>query len=231
MKRLSKRFKKYLQVVEKERLYTLQEAVNMFKDLPHPRFDETVEVACSLNIDPKQPEQMARGGVVLPHGIGKEVKICAFCKGEDIKKAQEAGADFAGSTELIEKVKQGWLEFDKACSSAEMMKEVAQLGRFLGPRGMMPSQKTATVGPDIAWIVKDLKGGKVQFKTDKTGNIHAVVGRISFSVQALCENAKILIKAILASRPASVKGRFIKNLCMTTSMGPSVRLDTAKLEV
>ena len=229
MKDSSKRFKKCLEAIEKDKLYSLEEAVSILKDLPHPKFDETVEISCRLNIDPKQSEQMVRVTTVLPHGIGKEVRVIVFCKGEDINKAKEAGADFAESSELIEKIKKGWLEFDKAASTPEMMREVAQLGKILGPRGLMPSPKAGTVGPDIAHIVKDLKSGKVQFKGDKTANIHTVAGKMSFSVQDICENAMVLIKAILSARPAAVKGRFIRNLSISTTMGPAIKLDTGKL--
>lgn len=229
MKRDSKRLKKCREGIEKDKYYPLEEAVTVLKGIPHPKFDETVEIACKLNINPKQTEQMVRGTIVLPHGIGKEVKVCVFCKGEDINKAKEAGADFAGAAELIEKVKQGWLDFDHAASTPEMMKEVAQLGRVLGPRGMMPSPKVGTVGPDIGKIVKDLKGGKVQFKADKTANIHAVVGKMSFPVQNICENTQALLKTILSSRPSSVKGRYIKKICISSTMGPAINLDLGKL--
>jgi len=229
MRKASKRFKKCLQALEKDKYYSLKEAVAILKNLPHPKFDETVELACKLNIDPKQSEQIVRGTTALPHGIGKAVIVCVFCKGEDINKAKEMGADFAGSADLIEKIKKGWLEFDKAASTPEMMKEVAQLGKVLGPRGMMPSPKVGTVGPDIARIVKDLKSGKVQFKADKTANIHAVAGKVSFSAQDICENASTLIKAILSVRPAAVKGRYIKNASISTTMGPAVRLDVARI--
>lgn len=229
MGRTSKRFKKCLQAFKKDKNYSLEEAVSVLKDLPHPKFDETVDLACNLGLDLKQAEQTVRGSVVLPHGIGKKVRVCVFCKGEDVNKAKEADADFAGSTELIEKIKGGWLEFDKAASSPEMMKEVAQLGKILGPRGMMPSPKAGTVGPDIARIVKELKSGKVQFKSDKTANIHVAVGKISFSVEHICENAMTLIKAILIARPAAVKGRFIKKMGISTTMGPGLSLDLARL--
>lgn len=229
MRKPSKRFKKCLEKVEKNKNYSLKEAVDILKGFPVAKFDETVDLACSLNIDPKQSEQLVRGTTVLPHGTGKTVKVCAFCKGDDINKAKDAGADFVGSAELIEKVKKGWLEFDKACSSAEMMREVAQLGKVLGPRGMMPSPKAGTVGEDIGRIVKELKSGKVQFKTDKTANIHAAVAKVSFSAQNICENASSLLKAIISARPASVKGRYIKNASISTTMGPALKLDTARL--
>ena len=202
----------------------------MLKKLAPPKFDETVEISCSLNIDPKQSERLVRGSIILPHGIGKSVKVIAFCKGEDINKAKQAGADFSGSSDLIDKVKGGWLEFDKACATAEMMKDVAQLGKVLGPRGLMPSPKSGTVGPDIASIIKELKAGKVQFKTDKTANIHAVVGKVSFAAEQICENASTLIKAVLAARPAAVKGRFIKNMTITTTMGPGIKLDMGRIK-
>lgn len=229
MKRLSKRLKSCLEKVEKDKLYNLEEAVSLLKGLPHAKFNETVEVACNLNIDPKQSDVTVRGTVILPHGIGKEVKICVFCKGEDVKKAKDAGADFVGSTDLIEKIKGGWLEFDQAASTPEMMKDVAQLGKVLGPRGLMPNPKAGTVGPDIERIVKDLKSGKVQFKADKTGNVHAAVGKVSFSVQDICDNASSLLTAILAARPPAVKGRFVQTVSISTTMGPAVKLDLGRL--
>ena len=231
MKSPSKRFKKCLEAVQKDKFYSLQEAISILKNVSHSKFDETVEIACSLNIDSKGSEQMVRGTTVLPHGIGKEVKIAVFCKGEDVNKAKAATADFVGGLELIEKVKGGWMGFDKAASTPEMMKEVAQLGRILGPRGLMPSPKVGTVGPDIAQIVRELKSGKVQFKADKTGNVHTVAGKLSFPDQNICENSTALIKAILAARPTVVRGRFIKSISITTTMGPAVKLDTGKLGV
>ncbi len=228
-RKISKRLKKCLQAIEQDKSYSLEEAVSLLKNMPHPKFDETVELACRLNIDPKHSEQIVRGTMVLPHGLGKKVRVCVFCKGEDVNKAKNAGADFAGSSELLDKIKKGWLEFDKTASTPEMMKEVAQLGKFLGPRGLMPSPKTGTVGPDIAQIVKELTSGKVQFKADKSANIHAVAGKVSFSVQQICENALALIKAIIAARPTTVKGRYIQNVSITTTMGPALRLDSGKL--
>ncbi len=231
MRKVSKRLKKCFEAVKKDNSYSLEEAVSILKNMLHPKFDETVELACKLNIDPKNSDQIVRGATILPHGLGKKVRVCVFCKGEDIKKAGDAGADFAGSSELIEKIKNGWLDFDKSAATAEMMKEVAQLGKVLGPRGLMPSPKAGTVGPDIARIVKELKSGKVQFKTDKTANIHSAAGKVSFSVQQICENTSALIKAILAARPAAVKGRYIKNITITSTMGPAIKLDAGKLGV
>jgi len=225
----SKRFKKCMEAVEKDKAYALEQAVSILKKLEHPKFDETVEIACSLNVDPKQTEQTVRGTTVLPHGIGKTVKVCVFCKGEDINRAKEAGADFAGGAEFIEKIKKGWLKFDKAASTPEMMKEVAQLGKVLGPRGMMPSPKAGTVGPDVERIVKELKSGKVQFKADKSAIIHAALGKISFPAEHLCENTRHLINAIFSVRPSAVKGHYIKNISLTTTMGPAVKLDTSRI--
>lgn len=230
MKKLSKRLKQAVSTLEKDKLYTLQEAVTILKGLPHPKFDETVEVACNLGIDPKQTDQAVRGSTLLPHGVGKKVTVCVFCKGEDTNKAKDAGADFVGNEDLIEKIKKGWLGFDRVAATPEMMREVAPLGKMLGPRGLMPSPKAGTVGPDIGKIVKELKAGKVQFKADKTGNLHTVAGKISFSEEAICENVATLIKTIMASRPAAVKGRFMKTLTLSTSMGPSLKLDTARIK-
>jgi large subunit ribosomal protein L1 len=228
MKR-SKRFKQCLKLIETEKAYSLQEAVLLLKKFPPVKFNESVDLVCKLNVDPKQLEQSIRGALVLPHGLGKTVKVCAFCKGEDVGKAEAAGADFAGSNDLIAKIKSGWLQFDKTAATPEMMKEVAQLGKTLGPRGLMPSPKSGTVGADIAGIVKELKAGKVQFKADKSANIHTAVGKSSFSTQDICENISAIIKAIGLNRPAQVKGRFIRRMSISTTMGPAISLDMGKL--
>ncbi|MFH1046265.1 MAG: 50S ribosomal protein L1 [Candidatus Omnitrophota bacterium] len=225
MGKISKRLKKSSEAIDKKKAYELLEAIKLLKNAQPAKFDETVELVCSLNIDPKQSEQTVRGAITLPHGIGKTVKVCVFCKGEDAPKAKEAGADFVGSNELIDKIKGGWLEFDKAASTPEMMRDVAQLGKVLGPRGLMPSPKAGTVGADIAAIVKELKTGKIQFKADKTANVHAAIGKISFPEQNIYENATVLLKAISGSRPATAKGRFFKKASISSTMGPGIRLD------
>lgn len=229
MKRPSKKFKQCLKLIEKEKGYSLEEAVSLLKKFPPAKFDETVDIACKLNVDPKQSEQSIRGTLILPHGLGKTVKVCVFCKGEDADKAKAAGADFVGSSDLIGKIKSGWLQFDKTAATPEMMREVAQLGKTLGPRGLMPSPRSGTVGADIASIVKELKTGKIQFKADKGANIHTAVGKSSFPAQNICENISAIIKAILASRPAQVKGRLIRRINISTTMGPAISLDMGKL--
>ncbi len=230
MKKLNKRLKQSVSVIEKGKVYSVEDAVTILKKLPQPKFDQTVDLACNLNIDPKQTEQAVRGAIILPHGVGKKVTVCVFCKGEDAHKAKEAGADFIGDQELAEKIQKGWLGFDKVAATPEMMREIAALGKVLGPRGLMPSPKAGTVGPDIANIVKELKSGKVQFKSDKTGNVHSVAGKISFSETALSENIHTVLRAIINSRPSMVKGKFIKSLSISTTMGPSLKLDAARIK-
>ena len=224
-KKPSKRYKECTKAVDKSKTYTLKEAIGILKSVPKTKFDESVELAFHLGIDTKKSEHMVRGTVVLPHGTGKKIKIAVFCRGEAEKQAQDAGADIIGAQELIDKVAGGWMDFDCVVATPDMMKDLSKLGKVLGPRGLMPSPKTGTVTQDVAKAIKELKAGKVEFKTDKQGGIHVAVGKISFGESQLLENASLLIDSLKSSRPASLKGDFIKSLYITTSMGPGLKVN------
>ena len=224
MKRRCKGYKKALESIEMNKVYDLSEAVAILKQLPKKKFDESVDLAICLNLDPKQSEQMVRGTVLLPNGTGKTKKIAVFCKGEAENEAKGAGADFVGAQELIDKVAGGWLEFDVAVSTPEMMRDLSKLGKMLGPRGLMPSPKTGTVTNDIARAVKELKAGKIEYKSDKQAGIHIGIGKISFEIDKLIENITTALSAIKGSRPASVKGDFIKSISLSTTMSPGIKV-------
>jgi len=225
----SKRVKESYKLVDKNTTYGLKEIVSVLKKAPGVKFDQTVELAFNLAIDPKQSDQLVRGTVILPHGAGRNIRVIVFCRGEKQKEAREAHADEVGAEDLIKKVTDGWLNFDVAIASPEMMRELSKLGKILGPRGLMPNPKAGTVTQEISKAVKEAKAGKVEFKTDKAGNINLAVGKISFSDAQIIENIKSVITALNASRPSSVKGRFIKNLSVSTTMGPGLRLDISKI--
>ncbi len=225
---MSKRMTAAYAQVEAGKHYNLKEAVELLKKTLPAKFDETVEVAIDLDVDPKQNDQMVRGTVLLPHGTGNKVKVLVFAKGDAERQAKEAGADFVGAEELIEKVQGGWLGFDVVVSTPDMMKEVGKLGKVLGPRGFMPSPKAGTVTNDVARAVKELKLGKVEFKLDKQGDIHLGVGKRSFAPEAIEANVRALLEAIWKVKPASAKGRYIHSVSLCTSMGPGLRLNPAE---
>lgn len=212
-------------LVDSTKGYTLREAVEALQGTPAPKFDETVELAISFDIDPKQSDQTVRGTMVLPHGTGKTRKVLVFAKGEAERQAREAGADVVGAEELMAKIEGGWLDFDAVIATPDLMREVGRLGRVLGPRNLMPSPKAGTVTMDVGRAVREVKKGKVEFKMDKQGDVHLGIGKRSFPTEALVENARALLEAIWKVRPASVKGRYIRSLYLTTTMGPSCRLD------
>jgi len=225
---MPKRGKKYRAAVEQyDRLkpYPLREALELVKKMAYAKFDETVDMAIRLNVDPRHADQMVRGTVVLPHGTGKTVRVLVFAKGDKAKEAEEAGADFVGAEDLIEKIQGGWTDFDVAIATPDMMPMVGRLGKILGPRGLMPNPKVGTVTQDVAKAVKEAKAGKIQFRVDKAGNIHAPIGKVSFDVDKLTENAMTLVDAIVKARPASVKGQYVKNITVSSTMGPGVRVD------
>jgi large subunit ribosomal protein L1 len=224
MKLHSKRYKESVKQVQQDKLYQLKEAVILLKKLPKPKFDGSVDLHFNLSVDPKKSDQMVRSTVVLPHGTGKKVRVAVFCKGEHERQAREAKADYMGGMELIEKVGAGFLDFDCAIATPEMMKDLSKLGKVLGPRGLMPSPKTGTVTNDIAKAIEDVRRGKVEFRVDKQGGMHLSVGKISFSEEQINDNASKVIEAVNESRPVSVKGKFVKSLSITTSMNPGLRI-------
>ena len=211
-----------------EKAYGVEEAFNILKGAGAAKFDETVDMAVRLGIDPKHPEQMIRGSVVLPHGTGKKVRILVFAKGEKEAEAKEAGADYAGGDELVEKIKGGWLGFDMAVATPEMMGLVGKLGKILGPRGLMPNPKLGTVTFDVKKAVQDLKAGKVEYRTDKAGNVHSILGKLSFGAEKLLKNFRTLMDAILKAKPPSSKGTYLKSIYVSTTMGPSIKIDAAE---
>lgn len=229
MVKLSKRLKEAGKLIDKDKSYTLEEAVSTLKKMPHAKFNETVDLAFNLGVDPKQSDQMVRGTVILPNGTGKAVKVIVLCKGEGANEAKEAGADYIGGQDLIAKIASGWIDFDVVISAPDMMKEVGKLGRVLGPRGLMPNPKTGTVTNDVARAVKEAKAGRIEFKVDKLGNINTGVGKISFEEKAIVENADTVIKAINRARPHGVKGKFIKHISISATMSPGLSLDLVKL--
>ena len=229
MPKITKKQKEIQKIADIEKIYAIQEAVLILKKVPHAKFDETVELAFNLGTDPKQSDQMVRGTVMLPHGTGRKVRVVVLCKGESGNAAKEAGAEYVGGDELVAKISSGWMDFDVVISSPDMMRDVGKLGKILGPRGLMPNPKTGTVTNDLGRAVKEAKAGKIEFKLDKQGNINVGIGKISFEEKAICENADTVISAINKSRPRTVKGRFVKKIFLSTTMGPGLRLDLSKL--
>ena len=212
--------------IEKTKLYSLEEAVKLVPETAPAKFDEVVDLAVRLGVDPKQSEQMVRGTVVLPNGTGKKVRVLVFAKGEKEKEAKDAGADFVGGEDLIEKVSKGWLDFDSVVATPDMMGAVGKLGKILGPRGLMPNPKIGTVTFDITKAVKEIKAGKVEFKVDKSGNVHASIGKVSFGVQKLKENLLALLDGIIKAKPSTSKGIYLRSITVATTMGPGVKIDT-----
>lgn len=224
MKR-SKAYRAALEKIDRTSEYEIGEALQLLKDGVQTRFDQSVELAVNLGVDPRHADQMVRGTVSLPHGTGRSVRVLVFAKGEQVMEAQEAGADYAGAEELIEKVKGGWLEFDAVVTAPEMMRDVGKLGSILGPRKLMPSPKAGTVTNEIAKTVKELKAGKIEFRVDKFGIVHAAVGKLSFPAEQLADNLTTLVEAVLRARPAAVKGTYLKKLTLSTTMGPGIKLE------
>lgn len=230
---MPKRGKKYLNVrknVDAQARPGLQEAVKLAIDSSYAKFDETVDVAVRLGVDPRHADQMVRGTVVLPNGIGKEVKVLVFAKGEKEKEALDAKADFVGNEELIEKIKAGWFGFDKAVATPDMMGSVGKIGKLLGPRGLMPNAKTGSVTFDITKAVNDLKAGKIDFRVEKAGIVHAPLGKVSFGVEKILQNLSAFLETIVRLKPASSKGTYIRAIAISTTMGPGIKIDTANLK-
>ncbi len=213
-----------------ERPYTLEEALPLVKQITFAKFDETVELSVRLGVDPKHADQMVRGTVVLPHGLGKSKRVLVIAGAEKQKEAQEAGADVVGGDETVEKILGGWMDFDAVVATPDMMRGVGRLGRVLGPRGLMPNPKTGTVTNDISKAVREIKAGKVEFRVDKTGIVHAPVGKASFSIEALVANAHALVESIVKAKPPAAKGRYVKSITVSSTMGPGIRVDTGSVE-
>ncbi|MEA3415576.1 MAG: 50S ribosomal protein L1 [Thermodesulfobacteriota bacterium] len=230
---MPKRGKKYLESSKKvanETRYHFVEAVKRAIDSSYTKFDETIDIAIRLGVDPRHADQMVRGTVVLPNGLGKKIKVIVFAKGEKEQEALDAGADFVGSDDLIEKIKDGWFDFDKAVATPDMMSSVGKIGRLLGPRGLMPNAKTGTVTFDVARAVDELKAGKIDFRVEKAGIIHVPMGKVSFGAEKIVQNLTALLEAIIRLKPASSKGAYLRGIAISTTMGPGVKIDTASVK-
>src|SRR5436853_2576445 len=213
--------------IDRSKAYSVDEAVELAKKIAFAKFDETVELDVNLGVDPRKADQMVRGTVVLPHGLGKSKKVVVITSAAKADEAKEAGADEVGGDDIVDRIKGGWVDFDALIATPDMMKSVGQLGKILGPRGLMPNPKTGTVTPDVGRAVRETKAGKVEFRVDKTGVIHAPVGKISFEQQLLLENAKALIDAVMRAKPSTAKGKYVKSEAISSTMGPGIKLDTS----
>jgi large subunit ribosomal protein L1 len=231
MARIPKKQKEALAKFERQKRYNLEEAVGIVKKAAYAKFDESVDMAVRLGVNPKHADQMVRGALVLPHGTGKKVRVLVFAKGEKEKEALEAGADLAGADELVAKVQEGMLDFDRVIATPDMMGAVGKLGRILGPRGLMPNPKVGTVTFDVGAAVREAKAGKVEYRVDKAGVVHCRVGRVSFEQAALNENAAALVRELMHKKPATAKGTYLKSVTVSSTMGPGVRVDTSTLAV
>lgn len=230
---MAKKGKKFLAAAAQvgDQAYPIKEAVALLKKVSFEGFDASVEFAMRLNLDPRKAEQNLRGAVVLPHGTGKTKRVLVFAQGEKAKEAEAAGADFVGDDELVQKVLQGWLDFDTVVATPDMMSQVGKLGRTLGPKGLMPNPKTGTVTMDVTKAVNEIKAGKVEYRVDKVGNIHLSIGKVSFDEVQLCENLKVIYETMLKLRPSTVKGVFIQNVAIASTMGPGIKVDTESILV
>ena len=224
MKR-SKSYRKAAEQIDRTRLYTPAEAVRLAKETSTVKFDATVEVAMRLGVDPRNADQMVRGTVNLPHGTGKTARVLVFAAGERAEQARAAGADYVGDDDLVERIQQGFLDFDAVVATPDMMGKIGRLGRILGPRGLMPNPKTGTVTMDVAKAVSDIKGGKIEFRVDRHGNLHLIIGKVSFDEQKLLENYLAAVDEVLRLKPSAAKGRYIKKITLTTTMGPGIPVD------
>jgi large subunit ribosomal protein L1 len=224
MKR-GKRYQEAMKNVDRTKTYPLEESVRLVKESAKAKFDETIDFAARLGVDPRRADQMVRGTIRLPHGTGRKVRILVLAKGEKEKEAQEAGAEYVGSTDYIQKIKEGWLEFDATIATPDMMSEVGKLGKILGPRGLMPNPKAGTVTFEVTKAVQDLKAGRIEYRVDRAGNIHARVGRASFGEGQLVENVRALVAELVRAKPPTAKGRYIHSITLSSTMGPGVRVD------
>lgn len=225
---MAKRGKRYLEarkLVDRDKLYEVEEAVEMVKQTSKAKFDETVEVAVRLGVNPKHADQIVRGSVVLPHGTGKSRKVLVFAKGDKAKEAEQAGADFVGAEEIVSRIENGWLDFDVAVATPDMMGMVGKLGKILGPRGLMPNPKAGTVTFNVAEAVKEIKAGKIEFRTDKAGVVHAPIGKVSFSSGSLSENLRTFVDTLVRAKPAAAKGQYLRSITVSSTMGPGIRVN------
>ncbi|MBF7084668.1 50S ribosomal protein L1 [Desulfallas sp. Bu1-1] len=230
MPKHGKRYQDAAKQVDRTRLYEPVEAMELLKNLASAKFDETVEAAIKLGVDPRHADQQVRGAMVLPHGTGKTRTVLVFAKGDKAKEAEQAGADFVGAEDMVEKIqKEGWLGFEVAIATPDMMGAVGRLGRILGPRGLMPNPKTGTVTFDVARAVQEVKAGKIEYRVDKAGNIHAPIGKASFDAQKLADNLKALVEQLIRVKPAAAKGQYIKGVTVTTTMGPGIKVNPQRI--
>ena len=225
----SKRYNNNFEKINREKKYSLEEAAELLTSFSLPKFDESIEVAINLGVDPKHADQIVRGTVALPNGIGKDIKVLVFAKDNLAEEAKKAGADFVGSDDMVEKVKGGWTGMDVVVATPDMMAEVGKLGKILGPRGLMPNPKTGTVTMDIAKAVAEVKAGKIEFRVEKNGIIHNSIGKVSFSKGKIVENARVFLEAILKARPQAAKGTYMKKVTITSTMGPGIKLDKSSI--
>lgn len=228
MAKVGKKYAEAAKKVDRSKAYSIEEAVKLAKETNIAKFDASVEVCFNLNVDPRHADQQIRGAMVLPNGTGKAAKVCVITQGPKEQEAKDAGADYVGGKELLEEIKKGWFDFDVIVATPNMMGELGKLGRLLGPKGLMPNPKTGTVTMDVAKAVEEIKKGKVEYRTDKAGNINLMIGKVSFDDEKLVENFKAIYGTIVKARPAAVKGAYIKNLVVTTTMGPGIRVEVAK---
>mgnify|MGYP001610095138 FL=1 len=229
MRKRGKRYKNLESKIDKKKEYSLEDAIALSKSLASAKFDETVVMAVRLGVKPQQADQMVRGSVVMPKGIGKKTKILVFAKGEKEREALEAGADFVGAENMIEKITGGWMEFDRVVATPDMMGAVGKLGKVLGPRGLMPNPKSGTVTFELARAIKEIQAGKVEFKTEKAGIVHVPIGKASFRSEDLIENARVILETIVRMKPASAKGHYLKSITVSTTMGPGVKTDSVQI--
>jgi len=222
---MSKRMLEIKKKIDKQKLYTLKEAIELLKELKKTKFDESVELHVNLGIDPKQSSQIVRGAVVLPHGTGKKVRVCVLAKGEKLKEAEQSGAEYYGSEELIEKIAKGWTDFDVLIATPDMMKDLAKLGKILGPKGLMPNPKTGTVTNEIIKTVEEVKKGRIEFRNDSYGIIHCMVGKLSFDTEKLVDNIHAVIDAIIKLKPPQAKGTYLKKIYLSSTMGPAIQIN------
>ena len=225
----SKRYNSNFEKINREKEYSLEAAAELLVNLSHPKFDESVELAINLGVDPKHADQIVRGTVALPNGIGKDIKVLVFAKDDLAEEARNSGADFVGADDMVEKVKGGWTDIDVVVAAPDMMAEVGKLGKILGPRGLMPNPKIGTVTKDIAKAVTEVKAGKIEFRVEKNGIIHNIIGKVSFSNEKIIENTKVFVNAILKAKPQATKGVYMKKVTMTSTMGPGIKLDKSSI--